>query len=66
MLRSKLAVQLQCQLLLTQVSLQTNGGQDAKTINVAQIDLVTLTAGVEELTLNVSGTAGDIDGRCCT
>ena len=44
------------------LSTATNGGQDAKTINVAQIDLATLTvAAVEELTLNVSGTAGDID-----
>jgi Ca2+-binding RTX toxin-like protein len=44
------------------LSSATDGGQDAKTINVAQIDLATLTvAAVEELTLNVSGTAGDID-----
>ena len=44
------------------LSSATDGGQDAKTINLAAIDLVTLTvAGVEELTLNASGSAGDID-----
>jgi hypothetical protein len=44
------------------LSTATNGGQDAKTINLAAIDLATLTvAGVEELTLNASGSAGDID-----
>lgn len=44
------------------LSTATNGGQDAKTINLAAIDLAGLTvAGVEELTLNASGTAGDID-----
>ena len=46
----------------TGLSTATDGGADAKTLSLSNIDVTTMTvAGVETLTLNVSGTAGDID-----